>query len=365
VKVQRVRLPDTGQVTWLVLDDNYVPIQPILAYLKFMRDLDRSPNTIRATAHHLKLFWEYLRDGHLCWTEINVALLAAFITWLRRSETEVISIEHKKASRTNATIDQLLGAVHSFYQFHMRMKTIPELPLYHLSQPSRRQYKPFLHGIVKAKPEQRRVVSAKREHRLPKTLTVEQVEALIDACTHVRDRFLLTLLFQTGMRIGQVLGLKHADLSVEDGSLQIVPRDDNPNGARAKTRNSYVIPILPEVMQLYTDYLIEDLRALEADALPDFVFVNLWEGEVGRPMTYEAVISLVKRLSTRTGIRFTPHMLRHTRATLWIRGKQMSLEEVSSLLGHASIQTTHDTYVHLTAEDLREALTKEGGSHAS
>jgi integrase len=47
--------------------------------------------------------------------------------------------------------------------------------------------------------------------------------------------------------------------------------------------------------------------------------------------------------------------------TLWIRGKQMTLEEVSSLLGHASIQTTHDTYVHLTAEDLRAALTKEGG----
>ena len=98
MKVQRVRLPDTGQVTWFVLDDNYVPIQPILAYLKFLHDLDRSPNTIRATAHHLKLFWEYLRSEHLCWTEINVALLAAFITWLRRSETEVISIEHKKAS---------------------------------------------------------------------------------------------------------------------------------------------------------------------------------------------------------------------------------------------------------------------------
>ncbi len=72
-----------------------------------------------------------------------------------------------------------------------------------------------------------------------------------------------------------MLGLKHADLSVEDGSLQIVPRADNPNGARAKTRNPYVIPVLPEVMHLYTDYLIEDLGALEADSLPDFVFVNL------------------------------------------------------------------------------------------
>lgn len=365
MKVQRVRLPNMNQIRWIVLDDEFIPIQPICSYLTFLDDLDRSPNTIRATAHHLKLFWEYLRDEHLCWTEMNVVRLAAFITWLRRSDTGVISIEHKKASRTNATIDQILGAVHGFYQFHMRLGTVSELPLYQLSMPNHRQYKPFLHGIVKAKPEQRRVVSTKRERRLPKTLTIEQVETLIDACTHTRDKFLLTLLFQSGMRIGQVLGLKHADLSVEDGSLQIVPRSDNPNGARAKTRNPYVIPALPEVMQLYTDYLIEDLGALEVDSLPDFVFVNLWEGDIGRPMTYEAVMSLVKRLTTRTGINFTPHMLRHTRATLWIRSKQVSLEEASRLLGHASVQTTHDTYVHLTAEDLRAALTKEGGHDVS
>lgn len=362
MKVQRIRF-ETDQVSWIVLDDDYVPVQPILSYLTFLDDLDRSPNTRRATAYRLKLFWEYLRDEHLCWEEIDIARLAAFITWLRRLEADVISIEHRPARRTNATIDQILGAVHSFYQFHMRMKTIPELPLYQLSMPYRRQYKPFLHGIVKAKPEQKRVVSTRREQRLPKTLNVEQVEVLIATCSHTRDKFLLTLLFQTGMRIGQVLGLKHEDLHIEDGSIHIVPRSDNPNGARAKSRDPYVIPVLPEIMQLYTDYLIEDLGALEADSLPDFVFVNLWEGAIGCPMTYETVMSLVKRLCNKTGISFTPHMLRHTRATLWIRGKQMSLEEVSSLLGHASIQTTHDTYVHLTAHDLREALTKEGEDH--
>jgi integrase/recombinase XerD len=340
-----------------VLDDAFVPIQPICSYLAFLDDLDRSPHTIRATAHHLKLFWEYLCDEHLCWTEIDVARLAAFITWLRRSETEVISIEHRKASRTNATIDQILGGVHSFYNFHMRLGTIPELPLYQFSLPHRRHYKPFLHGIVKAKPEQRRVVSAKREQRLPKTLTASQVELLLDACTHPRDKLLLTLLYQTGMRVGQVLGLKHADLGIEDGTIRIVPRSDNPNGARAKTRTEYTIPALPDVMRLYTDYLIEDLGALEVDSLPDFVFVNLWEGERGRPMTYEAVMSLVRRLCKKTGISFTPHMLRHTRATQWIRDKQVSLEEASRLLGHASVQTTHDTYVHLTVEDLRSALT--------
>ena len=115
--------------------------------------------------------------------------------------------------------------------------------------------------------------------------------------------------------------------------------------------------LLPKDMEGNTYFI----RHSERDWL---FFVNLWEGDIGRPMTYEAVMSLVKRLCKKTGMSFTPHMLRHTRATLWIRGKQVSLEEVSSLLGHASIQTTHDTYVHLTASDLREALAKEGDIHA-
>src|SRR6266496_5797270 len=359
MKVQRVRLPD--RVAWLVLDDSYEPVQPILSYLKFLQDVSRSPNTIRATAHHLKQFWEYLHDAHLCWTEIDIAQLAGFIPWLRRPDPSVISIERKPARRSNATIDQTLGSVQSFYAFHTRLGTVPELPLYQLSMPDRRAYKPFLHGIAKAKSEQKRVVAVKRERRTPKTLTDEQIQTLIAACTHTRDKFLLTLLYQTGMRVGQVLGLRHSDLSVENGEITIVPRNANPNGARAKTRDIHTIPCMPDLMSLYTDYLIDDLGALEADSLPDFLFVNLWEGERGRPMTYVSVMSLVKRLIRRTGISFTPHMLRHSRATAWIRDDKLSLPVVSRLLTHSNIQTTSDIYLHLTPQDLKKALVDDKG----
>jgi integrase/recombinase XerD len=356
MKVQQVRLPDTNRVSWLVLDDDYVPVQPILCYLKFLHDLDRSPNTIRATACHLKLFWEFVGDTHLSWRAIDVAQLAGFITWLRRDDPSVISVEPRQPRRTNATIDQILSAVHGFYEYHVRLKTIPELPLYRLSMPYRRRYKPFLYGIAKAKPEHTRVVSLKREQRKPKTLTHEQVQKVFDACTHTRDRFLLALMYETGMRIGQCLGLRHQDISVEDGYIHIVPRDSNPNGARAKTHVTHTIPVMTDLLRLYTDYLIDELGALEVDALPDFVFVNLFEGEVGRPMTYAAVMSLVKRLVKRTEISFTPHMLRHSRATIWIRDDQLPLPTVSRLLTHVSIQTTNDIYLQLTPQDLRKAL---------
>jgi len=87
MKVQRVRLPNTDQIHWIVLDDAFVPIQPICSYLAFLDDLDRSPNTIRATAHHLKLFWQYLGDERITWTEIDVARRAVF-----DEEVSIISI---------------------------------------------------------------------------------------------------------------------------------------------------------------------------------------------------------------------------------------------------------------------------------
>jgi integrase/recombinase XerD len=364
MKVQRVRLPGTDCVAWLVLDDSYIPIQPLLSYLTFLQDLDRSPNTIRATAHRLKLFWEYLRDEHLCWKEMDVAQLAAFIPWLRRIDPQMISIAPHKAKRTNATINLTLGAVYGFYSYQMRLGAVPELPLYTLAVPHRGRYKSFLHGIAKSKPEASRIVSVKPERRLPKTLTREQVQRLLDACTHTRDRFLLALMYETGMRVGQCLGLTHADLSVEDAMLHIVPRVDNPNGARAKTRTTQTIPLPEPLLHLYTNYLVDELCALEVESLPDFVFVNLWDGEIGRPMSYAAVMSLVKRLAKKTAIPFTPHMLRHTRATLWIKDDHLALPVVSRLLTHTSIQTTNDIYLHLDTSDLREALVRRKRAEA-
>ncbi len=112
---------------------------------------------------------------------------------------------------------------------------------------------------------------------------------------------------------------------------------------------------------MYMDYLVDELCALEVES---FVFVNLWEGDIGRPMSYAAVMSLVKRLAKKTAIPFTPHMLRHTRATIWIKNDHLPLPVVSRLLTHTSIQTTNDIYLHLDTSDLREALARRKGAEA-
>jgi integrase/recombinase XerD len=129
-----------------------------------------------------------------------------------------------------------------------------------------------------------------------------------------------------------------------------VPRDDNSNGARAKTKDPYAIPVSADLMRLYADYLVYECDEIESD----YVFVNLWEGERGPPLTYGSVADLFRRLSRKTGVAVHPQMLRHTHATELLRsGWDPSL--VQKRLGHAHIQTTMNTYTHLTDDDLKNA----------
>lgn len=65
-------------------------------------------------------------------------------------------------------------------------------------------------------------------------------------------------------------------------------------------------------MTLYSNYLIEEYP-LDVDS--DYVFVNIWSGQVGSPMTYSAITSLFRQLEKKTGIDARPHLFRHTHAT--------------------------------------------------
>lgn len=95
------------------------------------------------------------------------------------------------------------------------------------------------------------------------------------------------------------------------------------------------------------------------DVDSDYVFVNLWAGRIGAPMTYAAAHELVGRIRARTGVAFTLHMLRHTHATELIRSG-VAIEVVARLLTHRSSTTTSQTYVHLDVADVRAALHRAG-----
>ena len=157
------------------------------------------------------------------------------------------------------------------------------------------------------------------------------------------------------MRVGQALGLRHADFVSHRRELRIVPRADNANGARAKTLDTHTIPISAGLARLYTAYMFDEYGECESD----YVFVNLFAEPYGRPLRYQAVHQLVRRLRARTGIEFTLHMLRHSRATDLLR-HGVGVDVVARLLTHRSSTTTSQTYIHLDVEDLRAELDRCG-----
>ncbi len=352
MKVQRVRIPDSDKVTWLVLDDDYLPVQSIQGYLRYLGNLERSPNTIRAYAGHLKLYWEFLRDLDHNWVEVTLENLADFIYWLRSPDPRAVSIQVQEAKRTEKTINVILAAVCGFYEFQERIGATKGLDVYRTCFRSGRKYKPFLHHINKGKKVKKLLLKLKEPKTFPGTLTQEQVKHLIEACSRQRDKFLICLLHESGVRIGEALGLRHEDIHTSGSNeIHIIPRSDNANGARAKSNSSRVVHVSKELMTLYSDYLIDEYPE---DIDSDYVFVNIWDGQIGSPVAYSAVASLFNRLKKKTKIDARPHLFRHTHATDLIRDG-WNMAHVQKRLGHASIQTTINTYTHLTDEDLKEA----------
>ena len=358
MKVQRVSLPDSAKVTWMVLNDDYLPVEPVESFLSYLRNIERSPNTVRAYAYHLRLYWEYLQSRHLDWTGISIVELADFMFWLRSPEPDkVLSMQEQVAKRTESTVNAILTSVCMLYDFHEMTGEAPHIPLYRSKFMPGRRYKGFLHHITKGKPVRTRLLKLKVPRRIPKTLTQAEVEQIVGDCHRVRDKFLICLLHESGMRIGQALGLRHEDIQSWDNQIQIVFRDDNANGARAKSKDINTIHVSKELMTLYSQYLQDEFMEVLKDDFSDYVFVNLWEGKIGSPLTYNTVMELFCRLKRKTGIAVHPHLFRHTHATDLIR-EGMEMAYVQKRLGHASIQTTINTYVHVTNEDMKQEYQK-------
>ncbi len=333
-----------------MLGDDYLPVRPIQQFINYLESIERSPNTIRSYAFHLKLYWEYLKDNQKDWTKVKVSDLADFIAWLRNPQPGTASMQEQEAKRTEATVNLTITSVAMFYDYQERLGLVENIPLYTTQIQPGRRYKSFLHHINKGKPVRTKLLKLKEPKRSVETLTKEEVRQLIEACHRIRDKFLIALLYETGMRIGQALGLRLEDIRSWDNLIWIVPRSNNVNGVRAKTRQTYSIHVSQELMGLYTDYILNEFGECESD----YVFVNLWDGVIGHPMRYGAVADLFRRLSKKTGIAAHPHMLRHTHATDLIRDG-WDAAHVQKRLGHAQVQTVLNTYTHLSDEDMKEA----------
>jgi integrase/recombinase XerD len=363
LRVQRLRLPETGLRSFTVVDGCGVPVWPVEQFLAHLVAGGKAPNTVEGYAYDLRDLFEWLGQRGWDFWELSLEQLAEFFGWLRRpKETRrpgVFVLPGTPVAVEQTTLVRKRSAVASFYRFHSRRdERVPAL-LGELDGPRPTgSYRPMLVHTRRRGPgaDAYSPIRLHVHHKRPKTVTEQEQARLLEACTRLRDRFLILLWFESGLRLGEALGLRHADLRLRAGEVHVVPREDNVNEARVKELKPRVVPVAEAVFDLYAEYMELEYGALDCD----YVFVNLFRPPLGAPMTADNVHKLVDRVCARSGVDFfTPHVARHTYATRLLRAG-VPIVVVAELLGHASSQTTESTYVHLTSEDHRQALVSAG-----
>ncbi|MBV8346619.1 MAG: site-specific integrase [Mycolicibacterium sp.] len=351
-------MPFGDPQSWTLVDRDSAMVEPVEGFLSHLHAVERSPNTVKAYAHDLRDWFEFLAQRGLDWSQVRLEDVGRFVAWLRLPETaragNVAALPSVESVCSEATANRKLSAISAFYEFHHRhgVDLGDLLVTWQRRTTHGGSWRPLL-AHLGSRPERSRRIRLKAQRRIPDTLDGEQIAAIAASCDRLRDRFLFTLLGASGLRIGEALGLRHSDIDAATRLVSVVPRT-NANRARAKGGGRQV-PVPAKAIRLYADYLHGEYGELDSD----YVFVNLWSGSVGRPLTYPSVYDLICRLRDRTGIMFGPHTLRHSYATDLLR-RGVPVEVVQHLLGHASIATTSDAYAHLKVEDVRRALVAAG-----
>jgi integrase len=256
-----------------------------------------------------------------------------------------------------------------FYHYHAARGVEVAGRLYETVRARPGGYLPFLEHVARRTGRRSSVVKIRvRTKPVPVLLpaqmaVIRDAEASWDAAGAVwsgelRYRLLWTLLEETGLRLGEALGLRHCDWKTGTGTtaqVEVVPREDHPHGLRAKSGHRRVF-IGSALDRLYGDWvwaLCEAGADVELDDWDNaYIFCNLRRGPRFAPLRPESVYKhLGVRKKDVPGLppHMTPHWYRHTHATaLLLSGVPMHV--VSRRLGHADIQTTINTYAHVTED---------------
>jgi integrase/recombinase XerD len=358
MRVQEVILEDNNK-RYMLIDGNGLPIIPVLKYLKYLDNTGKSRNTQKTYCYALKQYFSYLQETDKDYNHIRLEDLVEFVGWLRSpfESNKITPLKPIQTKRTEKTINLTVTAVTNFYDYLYRNEELPddmsEKLMRQVFTGGRSRYKSFLHHVHKDKPSIRNILKIKEPRKNVEILSKEQVQQVLNATTNIRDRFLIQVLFETGLRIGEVLSLYLEDFKFDHRGHRISLKDrgELENGAMLKTgeRGIYVSQAL---MDLFDDYLYEVLD--ELDFRSNFVFVILRGENIGKPLTLTAVEALFKRLREKTGIRkLHPHLFRHTHATMYYQ-ETKDIKQVQERLGHSQIQTTMNLYLHLSEEDIRK-----------
>jgi len=200
------------------------------------------------------------------------------------------------------------------------------------------------------------VLSRKIPVRLPKALTISQVAQLIEATVvsddivSLRNKAILELLYSSGARVSEVVGLNLVDVSdvkSEDSTIRIIK-------LRGKGGKERVVPMGSYSVKALDDYLVRvrpSLVAKNTKGKSEALFLNQRGSRISRQSAWQLVVDAAERVGLVGGI--SPHVFRHSFATHLLDGGA-DIRVVQELLGHASVTTTQ-IYTLITIDKIRES----------
>lgn len=285
----------------------YELLDEYLNYLIAERRL--SQNTIQAYSADLIEFITFLKcEGLHDFKEKGKEDIFNYLTKLR------------KKGLSSSSLMRRLASIKGLYRFLLRENYINNNPS----------------GIIEV---------AKREKKLPKVLSLQEVESLLDQPDEktplgMRDKAMLELLYATGLRVSELIALPLSAVNLQVGYLLTM-------GKGGKER---IVPVGELAIAMLKAYL----AAARADNTGHLDSRYLFVNKYGKRMTRQAFWKIIKKYALKAGIgkEISPHSLRHSFATHLLE-KGADLRSVQEMLGHADISTTQ-IYTHILKSRMGE-----------
>ena len=373
-----VRLP-SGARYWTVLDEDLAVVPVADGFLRQVRfGRDGAESTTKSYAHSIALFLRWCARTGRTW-QAGAGQLGLFMTWLTHAGPEASgggggsegmvlagpgSTPARGARRVNGVLTAVRGMVVHAVAAGQAGGDLVAL-LYEVADDR------DLPGAARGE-DGRMGWRMRARHRVHEPqapadrASDEQIVALLQACLSARDRLIVLLMARAGLRRGELCGLRRGDVhlladsrplgcEIARAHLHVVRRDDNPNGAWAKSRRQRVVPLDFLTVRASDTYALERMTVCGA-AGGDFLLVNLFRAPVGAPMRPGAIGDLLAAASRRAGLAaaVTPHQLRHAFGSN-AADAGCGIDVVADLLGHASVSSSQ-VYLHPDPARLRAAV---------
>jgi integrase/recombinase XerD len=286
-----------------------------LDHLRIERGL--AENSLKSYGRDLSYFLEFLEAKKVNLEGIEPSTLVDFEVWLGDRSLALSSI-----NRTNSAVKSFL--IYCAREFSINLPT-------------------------------GEITSHKVARKLPKALTVEEISSLIDSArslsdlTSLRDVALLELLYSTGGRVSEIIGINLADLAKVESDNEIIQTIK----LRGKGSKERIVPIGRYALAALDDYLVRVRPALVAKSGKNesALFLNTRGGRLSRQSAWNIVLESAKACGLEG--RVSPHVFRHSYATHLLDGGA-DIRVVQELLGHSSVTTTQ-IYTLVTIDKIRQS----------